>query len=155
MDNKHALRDCAEKEIEGVKYKIRLLNTSAAYSSFESITKLILPASGAAIDGTLDKNYFEADQTLTTAAMLLVKQMGEIDTLTIIKDLLFEAEADGEQINFEAYFRGRFDLLIQVVSFAIKENYGSLFTITGLKEKFKSYIEDLIPQTQEQQQSEE
>lgn len=155
MDNKHASRDTASVKIDGVKYELRLLNTSAAFNTFESITKLLLPATGAAIDGASDKFQFDGDQTCATAAMLLVKQLGDVDTLELIKTLLEGAEVEGEDLDFEEHFKGRFDLLIDLLTFAVKENYGSLFTTTGLRDKFKTFVSDLIPQTQEQPQSEE
>ena len=155
MDNKHAARDCAETTIDGVNYRIRLLNTSAAYTSFQDIAKLLLPAGGAALDGSLDSSVFEGDQTFATSAMLLVKQMGEIDILSTIKLLLEGSEADDAAIDFEEYFKGNMLLLVKLLEFAIRENYGSLFIVTGLKERLQTFIKELTLQTQEPQPQEE
>lgn len=151
MSNTKSLRDTVSKEIDGINYEIKLLNTSAAFDSFQSVMKLLLPAGGAALDGALDENLFEGDNTFSTSAMLLVRQMGEVDILKTIKLLTDGMTADGEVIDFENYFKGDLLLLVKILEFAVRENYGSLFILTGLKNKFMTFINELTQQTVEGQ----
>jgi len=148
--------DYAKKDIDGVVYKIKLLNTSEAFLSGQELLKLTLPSMGAFADGvkTMDDPF--SDQTTFTAiSYSLVKQLGDVNTLSIIKLLLHDATANDDVINFESYFRGKLGLLVNVVEFAMMENYGSLFTDMGLKQRLMSFMKGLAPQTPEQPQLEE
>lgn len=152
----HSEFDYVKKEIDGVVYKIKLLNTSEAFISGQELLKLTLPSIGAFADGVKSFDDPFADQTTFTAiAYSLVKQMGDVNTLMILKLLVEDATANGVIIDFESYFRGKLGLLVKVVEFAMMENYGSLFTDTGLREHLMSFMKGLAPQTSEQQQLEE
>jgi len=152
----HSEFDYVKKDIDGVVYKIKLLNTSEAFLSGQELLKLTLPSMGAFADGvkTIDDPF--SDQTTFTAiAYSLVKQIGDVNTLSIIKMLLHDATANDVVVNFESYFRGKLGLLVKVVEFAMMENYGSLFTDMGLREHLMSFMKGLAPQTSEQPQLEE
>ena len=153
----HALYDQATTEIDGVNYSINLLNTSESLITGQSILELVLPSAGAAADGMFGEKDFLSDEpsTFTSIAFHLVRQMKEFQTVETIKKLLANATADGVQIDFESHFRGKLSLLANLVEFSAKENFGSLFTDMGLKQRLTSYMENLIAQTREQQKEEE
>lgn len=148
--------DYAKTEIEGVTYKIRLLNTSEAFITAQEFLKLSLPSLGAFADGvkTMD-DPFGDNTTFTAIAYSFVKQMGDVNVLELVKMLLGGTLCDGEPIDFEKHFRGKIGLLVKVIEFALKENYGSFFTDMGLREHLMSFIRSLSPQTQEQPKLEE
>ena len=150
MDATHATYDTDRIKIDGEKYSIVLLNTSETLRTGQEIIKLILPSAGAAMDGMFGEQDILADEpaTFTSIAFHLVRQMGEFHTIETVKQLLEGSTVDGEPLEFETHFKGKFSVLIKLIEFAVKENYGSLFTDMGLKERLTSYTESLKIQTQ-------
>lgn len=146
--------DKVNKNIDGMQFELKLLNTSEAFISGQELLKLTLPSLGAFADGvTTPEDPFNENTTFTAIAFHLTKQLGDVNTLHIIKQMLAGATVDGQPINFETFFRGRLGLLVKVVEFAVKENYGSLFTDTGLRELLTGFMKGLATQTSEQPKS--
>lgn len=145
--------DTSTALIDGVNYQIRLLNTTTAIQTFEQISKTLLPSIGSAIDGFTNENMFESEQTLATAAMLLTRQLTEINVVEIIQKIFEGLTAEGVPVDFDTYFKGRLDLLVKVLTFAMKENYGSLFTMTGMSDTFKQFTKEFLAKTQKAQHS--
>lgn len=61
----------------------------------------------------------------------LSESLSEKDFVEIINKLLKELAVDGRQINFDDYFSGNYGELVQILSFAIQENFGSFFEGLG------------------------
>jgi len=143
----HSEFDVVSKNIDGVEYTIRLLNTSEAYLSGQKLLQLALPVMGAFADGVSDlDDPLKESSAFTAMAFHMAKQLGDVNTLGIIILLLDGATANGVPINFEKYFRGKLGLLVHVIEFAIKENYGSLFTDMDLRKHLTSFMGRLAPQ---------
>ena len=136
-------KDIVSKKIDGVKYELQLLNTSRAFITGQKLIKLSLPSAGAIADELMSEtDEFYDSQTFTTIAMLILRQMEEVDVLEIIKELLEDLTADGEKVDFEKHFRAEMGVLVSVVEFALRENYSSLFTSTSLMKKLTAYMKE-------------
>lgn len=129
-----SMKDTISKNINDIDYELKLLNTSRAFITAEQLIKLGLPSLGAGLDNAMlgDEEEFLESQTFATIAILITRQMDEVDVLSIVKELLKDMTADKAPVDFEKYFRGRMDLLIEIIEFALRENYGSLFIGTSL-----------------------
>ena len=136
------VKDFETTIIDGISYKIQLLSTSRAFITGQQLLKLGLPSAGAAVDGMVFADEFSDNQTWQAVAIHMVRQFDDVDILEIIKELLQTLEVDGTPVDFDSYFRGRLDLLISVIEFALKENYGSLFTGSSLMKKLLQYMKE-------------
>lgn len=134
------VKDYSEMEYQGVKYKIKLLNTTRAFITGEQIIKLVSPSLGSVFDGMTKDDLFEEKQTMAMAAIHLITQMGNVEVIAIVKELLADATADDKAINFDTYFRGHLNHLRELLEFSIKENYGSVFQDMNLKQKLSSFM---------------
>ena len=123
--------------VDDVEYQLLLLSTTRAFLTGQELAKLTLPSAGAAFDGTVNSDMFEETQTFAAAAMLLVNQLGTVDILSIIKELLGGLTVGDQPIEFDSYFKGRLNILLEILETALKENYGSLFIGTGLMQKLQ------------------
>jgi len=145
----------AEFDTETIKigddtYGINLLDTSTAFNISQELMKLSLPSLGAAADGMFSQDSWEDPSTFTAIAFHFIRQSSEVNTLVIIKEMLEGSTVDGAFIDFDRHFRGKPDLLAKVVGFALKENFGGLFTMLGLKERLATFTKDLNPEMLEQ-----
>jgi hypothetical protein len=140
--------DTATTTIEGKEYVINMLNTSDAFIMGQDLIKLTLPSLGAAADGMFTQVSLEEPSTFTAIAFHLIRQLGDINTLEMIKKLLKGVKVDNNPIDFEKHFRGKLDLLALLIEFAIKENFGSLFMGTSLRKRLMDCINDLNSGTQ-------
>ncbi|MCP3921261.1 MAG: hypothetical protein GY714_01620 [Desulfobacterales bacterium] len=141
-----SVRDVVEFRIDNTDYKLTLLCTSRAFCTGQEIVKLSLPAAGAAFDGMMSDDLYDDNQTFAAIAIHMKNQLGNIDVLDIIKELLQNLLANDVPVDFESYFKGRLGLLVNVLSEAIKENYGSLFTEVSLKARLMTYIKEFQAQ---------
>lgn len=135
-------KDTTSKKIEEVNYELILLNTSRAFITGQKILKLSLPSAGVAADGLMGSDEFSENDTFTSMAMFILRQMDEVDILEIIKELLEGLKADGEVVDFEKYFRGDIGLLVEVIEFALRSNYSSLFTGSNLTKKLMTFMRE-------------
>lgn len=61
-------------------------------------------------------------------AETLITQLDNVEAEKIIFDDLFGyLVVDGQQVKLENVIIGRYDVLIELVTFALKENFGELF----------------------------
>lgn len=96
-----------QKEIGGINYSLKLLNTSSALATGEALAKLLAVPFGSAFDsGVLEDNIYDEDFG-KNLAMSIVTAMGQTDVIKIIKTLLANLEADGSIVDFETYFIGK------------------------------------------------
>ena len=122
--------------IGGKTYSITLLGASTGILTFQEVTKLILPAMGATVDGVASEDdILTESKTFSEASKILVSQMEDVNCLVIIKTLLHESKVDGQLIDFDTEFRGNYGVLFELVEFAFKENFSSFFTYPGLKKR--------------------
>ena len=137
-----SVQDKPTIEIGGMKYTITLLNTTRAYITGQEVIKLTAPIAGAAFDGMRNDAELLIDEshTFQAVAIHLKNQMGEVDTLAIIIELLNGVTVDGVPLNFDSHFPGRLDHLLQLVEFALEENYSSLFIGTSLRERLQIFM---------------
>ena len=142
------VKDTEQTTIDGQVYKVKLLGASRAFIIAQELAKLSLPSIGAAIDGMFQDAVWEDKQTFAEVALLLTGQLGTLDMLAIIKELLNGTTENDLPIDFETHFRGRNELLVSLVELALRGNFGSLFMKTSLGEKLKKFTEEFKNQTQ-------
>lgn len=142
--------------INDVEYTIQLLPASKGMALGIEISKLIAPSIGAGVDGlSRDEVLHGAPETFTQLASLFVQQLYKVDLSKIVGVLLDGLEANGERVNFDTHFRGNYGTLAQLIKFALKENFESFFTESGLVTHFNSMMKSMVANRAQPQESEE
>ena len=140
----------ATKEVNCTDYTIQLLPATSGLAMSLEISKLLAPSVGAGLDGFgHDELLHGKATTFSGVAKLLATQLGTVDVSGMVKALLNNLEADGKKVNFDTHFRGNYGDLIQLIEFALKENFESFFTESGLKTRLTEVIQSLSVQPAE------
>lgn len=130
--------------IKDDEYTVHLLPTTVGLAMSLEISKLLMPSLGAGIDGFRhDEILHGAPTTFADLGKLLVGQMGDVKIVEMIKALLGNVEVSGKKIDFDTKFRGNYGTLLQLVEFALKENFESFFTESGLQTRFAQLMSNL------------
>ena len=69
---------------------------------------------------------------LGKAINLLTENLDKDDVVDLVKKLVASTTKDGKPVNFDTEFAARYDVLLKVVSFVVKENFGSFFQNSGI-----------------------
>ena len=111
-------------------YAIKLLPSTQGIGLAFNLIRVFLPSIGAWADGEKKEGLIlpEDNSMFSEVAMLLVGQMDRIDLSQVIKTLVGTALLNNKPIDFEKHFVGNYGSLIELVEFALKENFGSFFT---------------------------
>lgn len=110
-------------EIDGNSVQIQVLPTSEGWVMGTKLAEILAPTLKDIIrDGQDEVNFID----LATA---IVSQLDKLDHLTIIKRVLKDVAVNGAGIDFETFFAAKYNLLIQFVAFAMKENFSSFFEL--------------------------
>lgn len=142
------------KTINGKEYTVTLLPATIGLKMSLEISKLLAPSLGASVDGLRHDDILHgAPQTFSDLALKLVNQMDKVNIVGMIGTLLGSVEVNGKRIDFDNHFRANYGELIQVLEFALRENFESFFTGSGLQTRFQEVMENLTPQPQELEES--
>lgn len=147
-------------DLDGVTYQVKLLGGRKGIPVALRLKKIALPLIGRALDGLKDEDDFiETPKTFTDMAVLLNHSLEEshIESL-IFDDILFDVKVkvDGEfkDIDWDEYLIGNYSCLIPLLAFAIKENFSSFFTGSGMTKNILSKIGSLLVSSQDKPQDE-
>lgn len=134
--------------IDGSEYQIKLLDALTGFRTAKDITTVVLPLVGGSFDASRhDDIVHGAPTTFQQLALLLVEQSDKVNIEDIIFNRLFRyLVVDGEQKKIEDIIVGNYGLLIDLVVFAIKENFGSLFEGKGLLSRFQGTLQNISNQ---------
>ena len=144
----------ATTKINDVDYTIALLPATVGLAMSLEISKLIAPSIGSTVDGLRhDEVMHGAPATFSDLAEKLVGQMGKVNVVAMINSLLGKTEVDGKVINFDTHFRGNYGSMFQLVEFALRENFESFFTGSGLQTRFQTIMATMAPQVPELEES--
>lgn len=117
-------------------YSIKLLPATVGLKLGNQMIKGLAPVIAVLADNSMgngavsvkgDALVMEEQTLFTDMAVALVRQLDELDAVLIIKSLLFEASCNGQPIDFDNHFMGRYGELISIVEYALKENFGDFF----------------------------
>lgn len=121
-----------QKTINENKYQIELLPARKGLKLAMKLSQVILPTLGSSIDA-LDNT----DGTgFTRVALLLVEQMDQFDVVELMDELLDNAVVNGKELDIDSHFIANYGELVEVLEFAVRENFESFFEAKGLKDRF-------------------
>lgn len=126
-------------------YEIAPMITSQALKVWTRLTKLVLPALGAAGNSAASLgSVLDSELNLERVASLLTSNLTEDEVLKTVKDLLSPqcVSLDGGMaIEFETHFAGRLLHLTKLLGQVLEVNYGDFFE--GIKDILPK-IKDLM-----------
>lgn len=131
--------------IDNTEYQIKLLDGRTGFRTAKDLSKILLPLLGESVDASRHDDVFHgAPKTFRDMALLLMQQIDSVDVEDIIFNRLFAyLVVNGEQAKLDNVISGQYHLLIDLLVFAIKENFGSLFEGKGLISRFQSVMGNL------------
>ena len=123
------------RTIDGVNFRIRLLNTDEGLDVLEKLNSIIVPVFASykeMQEGITDNFYSEV-------AAYIVARTKDIDIKNTIRTLLQETYVgsmkmsfDGKgSVDYSSYFSGKYALLFKVVGFALEINYPDFFSLAS------------------------
>lgn len=139
--------------VRGSNFKLLLLDTSVGFNTAQEVLKLVLPSLGAGADGIQESitELISQPRAFSEAAVYLTSQLNNVNVLNIIQTLLSGATVDGEPLDFDKYFRGKYGMLLEVVEKALEENFSDFFNYRDLKANLSGLVSILkVPNTKEQ-----
>ena len=130
-------------------FSITLLKGREGWRVAEQLGKVILPLIGESFDaGKHDEIIHGAPTTFRDLALVFIEQMDKLNTEEIIFDkLLKDVKVDGEVVAIEEVIVGNYDILVELLMFALKENFGSFFSQKGFITRFQSTIQTVMNPT--------
>jgi hypothetical protein len=136
-------------DINGSKYHIKMLDGLSGFRTQMELTKVLLPLVGESFDASRHDDVFHgAPKTFREMALLLLQQIDQINLEDMIFNrLLGELLKDGVQVKLADIIVGQYEILIELVAFAIEQNYGSLFKGKGLISRFQEKFQSMTSPT--------
>ncbi len=126
-------------------YTIRLLTAFPALRIGKRLMSVVLPAVGGTLDGLREDDYGTTPKTFTELALVLCDQLDGIEFDELAVELLGGSLCNGIEIkNLDAHFQGEIEGMIELLIFALKENFGKLFMGKGLLAQFQKVTEGLM-----------
>ena len=135
------------KDSNGVEKKvsIRVLPMTQGITVAKKLLAVIAPAVGGAFDGMRHDDYIHgAPKSFSNLALLLCEQIDKIEIEKLIAALLFNIEVDGQEVILDEYFSANYGELIEILEFALKENFSTFFTASGIKARLLGTIQNLM-----------
>lgn len=132
--------------IENVQYQIKLLDGLTGFRTAKDLGKILLPLVGESFDASRHDDVFHgAPKTFTQMALMLLQQIDSVNIEEIIFSRLFAyLVVDGEAVKLQDLIVGNYGILIDLVAFAIKENYGDLFAGKDLISRFQGVVQQMV-----------
>jgi len=142
------------KLTSGKNISIKVLRMSEGVSVGKKLLNVVAPAIGGTLDGLKHNEYLHgAPKSFSHLALMLCDQIEKVQVEDLIVVLLNEMLVEDNEIDIEDFFAGNYGELIEVLEFALKENFSSLFTAGGIKARLGKTYQMLMAQTT--QESEE
>lgn len=105
------------------------------------LMNVLAPIVGGTLDGMRhDELFHGAPKTFSDMALLVCKQLEGIDAPSLINTLLSGMEVDGKSVNIDEYFSANYGEMLEILEFALKENFSSFFTDSGMKARFLQVV---------------
>jgi hypothetical protein len=125
-----------EKQIDGKAYSLQLLSTTQGLAIFFDLIELFGSSIANIADSVKNENAVLPEEmlTFTNATQLFINNMGNKDMLNLIQVLVSRVSCNGQSIDFDTHFAGKYGELAIVIEWVLKENFKDAFT-SWLREK--------------------
>lgn len=135
-------KNVRETTVNGKKVHIYLLPATRGLVMAKKLSQLVLPT----ISGFAEASNPESGISLATVSTLLVESLDDLDIEDIVIQLLSNLVVEGQEVTFDDYFMANYGELVEILQFALEQNFSSFFTGKGLGSLLSK-----IPQIQQTQ----
>ncbi len=112
----------ATKEIDGHNFQINKLRTSVLLKQGTRLAKVMIPIlAEKAMQDKLEMIDFGR------LSDLFVENIDELNLEELMPLVLNQATVDGQPLNYEEFFRGKFKTLVKVIQWSLQENFLNFF----------------------------
>ncbi|QHZ59738.1 tail assembly chaperone [Alteromonas phage vB_AmeM_PT11-V22] len=147
----------SDTTVNGKSIRIKLLPAlTVGIPTARRLLNIIAPAVGGTLDGLRHDDFIHgAPKTFSEMALVVCKQLEEAEVHQIMFTLLEHMEVNNKVVNLDEYFMGNYGEMIEILEFALRENFQSFFTGNGMKERFHKVVGMIMSgQTQEESSQE-
>lgn len=147
----------SDTTVNGKNIRIKLLPAlTVGIPTARRLLNIVAPAVGGTLDGLRHDDFIHgAPKTFSEMALVVCKQLEEAEVHQIIFTLLEHMEVDNKVVNLDEYFMANYGEMIEILEFALRENFQSFFTGNGMKERFHKVVGMIMSgQTQEESSQE-
>lgn len=135
----------------GTSISIKVLRMSQGISVGKKLLNVIAPSVGGALDGLKHDDYIHgAPKSFSNLALMLCDQIEKVQVEDLIMTLLADMLVDDNEIDPDDYFAANYAELVEVLEFALKENFSSLFTGEGIKARLMKAYQTMMVSTQQE-----
>jgi hypothetical protein len=135
-------------EETGIEVSIQKLPMSKGINVAKELICLIAPTIGSAVDGVRHDDLIHgAPKSFSDLALVLVTQLDKVDILELIQLLLAGLLIDGDEVDIEEYFSGNYGELLEIMEFALRENFQTFFIGKGIKARLITAVKTLLAGT--------
>lgn len=142
-------------DINGQLFRVKMVGGRKGVSIALKLKSIALPLIGQGFDGIKNENaYLEAPQTFTQMAVLLNDMMERQDVENllldqVLHDVRIKEGDDWVKIDWDEFLIANYSVLIPLLTFALKENFQSFFTGSGMMKGILSKLQNLWDSNQE------
>jgi len=147
----------ADTQINGKKFRIHLLPAiTKGIPIARRLLNVIAPAVGGTLDGMRHDDLIHGvPKTFTEMSLVVCQQLEKAEVHNLIFELLKNLEVDDKQVDLDEYFAANYGEMVEVLEFALRENFQSFFTGNGMKQRFQKVVGMIMSGQTEQESSEE
>ncbi len=147
----------SDTTVNGKNIRIKLLPAlTVGIPTARRLLNIIAPAVGGTLDGLRHDDFIHgAPKTFSEMALVVCKQLEEAEVHQIMFTLLEHMEVDNKVVNLDEYFMANYGEMIEILEFALRENFQSFFTGNGMKQRFQKVVGMIMSGQTEQESSEE
>lgn len=133
----------------GKKVRIKLLPAiTIGIPVARRLLDIIAPAIGGTLDGMKHDDVLHGvPKTFTEMSLTVCKQLEKAEVGSLVFTLLEGLEVDNSDVDLDEYFTANYGEMIEILEFALKENFQSFFTGDAIKQRFLKAIAMVANQT--------
>lgn len=134
----------ADKKLSnGKKVRVKLLPAvSVGIPVARRLMDIIAPVVGGSLDGMKHDDFIHgAPRTFTEMAMTVCKQLEKAEVGSLVFTLLEGLEVDNTDVDLDEYFTANYGEMVEILEFALKENFQSFFTGDAIKQRFLKMVQ--------------
>lgn len=105
------------------------------------LLNVIAPVVGGTLDGLKHDDIIHgAPKTFSELSLVICQQLEKADASNLVFTLLDGMEVEGQAIDLDEYFSANYGEMMEVLEFALRENFESFFTGNGMKQRFLKVV---------------
>lgn len=135
--------------INGKLYKVVPLMAEDGLIVWENLLALLGPSIGVGIDSFNHNEIIDGSPTTFSEAILLLqRKLDGTQLVNYSREMLVGLQCDGDEVDWNKHFSANYGDWVQVIIFAMKENFQTFFTESGFGLNLQEMMSKVLPQPQ-------